>query len=85
MLSAIELRKCLAILISEGFINFYPENSRSMLYRVLDADKMRVKYCDHVAQCMLNILVYLGRGDVDGEGGDGEKKWLMRKTFMELD
>lgn len=35
MLSAAELRKCIAHLVTEGLLNFYPENSRTMLFKTL--------------------------------------------------
>ena len=36
MLSAVELRKSLGNLIKDGIVNFFPENSKSILYKILD-------------------------------------------------
>lgn len=34
LLPVLTLRKCLNLLVTEGFINYYPENIRSTLYRI---------------------------------------------------
>lgn len=41
MLSATDLRKSLARLISEGFASFYPESSRSVLFKALDKERVK--------------------------------------------
>lgn len=93
MLSALELRKCLAALISEGFINFYQEGPRSVIFRALAQDRMEQKFTDFIAGCMVNVFGFLEKGadrlreeegEEEGEE-EAEKRRLMLKSLIELD
>lgn len=59
MLAAVDLRKCLAQLIAQGFVNFYQENSRTMLYACIKPDRLKEKFVGHLCETMLNLFVYL--------------------------
>jgi hypothetical protein len=59
MMTAVEMRKCIAMLMRDGFVMFYHEAAKNVMYKAMSTERMRMYYMDTVAQAMLNLYVLL--------------------------
>ena len=60
-------RKCLNLLIQEGFMHYYPENTRSYVYRITDFRQLEEQLVSKVAQSVRNVHVLMEKESVSKE------------------